>query len=530
MTTTTTPTGFTWESAREELKRRRARAHELGGPDAVARQRKAGRMTIRERLALLADSESFVEIGKLATSRRFDADGNELDPTSAGYVMGLAKVEGRPVAIGGEDFTVNGGQSAGLDRSKGGLGGFVEDLAHEYRIPLLLTVEGAGGGVGSQMSKGHAPLVSSVNFFRSYQLLSEVPVLAAAVGPCAGAAAGRVVLAHFSVMARDTGCLFAGGPPVVRRSLGRPIDKFALGGAEIHGKVSGMVDNVAETQEEAIAQLRRVLTYLPQNVWEMPPFVATDDPVDRRDEQLLKIVPENRRRPYDMHKIVEVIVDQGSWFEIGHEWGRSLVTGLARIGGHPAGIIASNPMHIGGAFDSQAATKQARFIEFMDTFHLPIVYFVDTPGFMIGEAAERDAVVRKGMRALQAMMEMTVPMVTVHVRKAYGLACNSTANPDRLHLRVAWPTAEWGDMPIEGGVEAGFRRQIEAAPDPEAYRAEIEARLMAESSPWKTAEAFGVEEMIDPTETREFLFKFIEASQGAIRSNLGVKYRAGIRI
>ena len=521
---------FTWEAARQELRYRRERALQHGGPTAVERQRKGGRRTTRERLDELADEGSFVEIGTLAIDRRYDSQGKELEPTSAAYVMGLAEVDGRPVAIGGEDFTVSAGHTIGLDRKKGGMGGFVEDLAHEYRIPLLISVEGVGGGVGMQQTTGHAPIVSSASFGRCYELLGEVPVLAAGLGACAGGSAGRLVISHFSVMTRDTACVFAGGPPVVERALGHRINKFDLGGAHIHTQVSGSIDNAAVDESDALNQLKRVLSYLPQNVWEMPPYIPTDDPPDRHDELLLEIIPEDRRRAYDSHDVIEVMVDRGSFFEIGPDWGRSLITGLCRFGGYPVGVMASNPIHIGGALDAQAAQKQTRFVELCDTFHIPLVYLVDVPGFMIGEAAEREGTLRKGMRALQAMMEATVPMVTVHMRKAFGMACNATANPDRLLLRLGWPTGEFGDMPVEGGVAAAFRREIDAAEDPDAFRAEIEARLLEDSSPWKTAEAFGLEEMIDPTETREYIYRFIKAAQGSIRTNLGPKYRCGIRV
>ena len=482
---------------------------------------------MRDRIGMLADPESFLEVGTMAIDHRFDSEGKELEPTPASYIMGLAEVDGRPVALGGEDFTVSAGHTIGLDRKKGGMGGFLEDLAHEYRIPLMIFVEGVGGGVSMQQTTGHAPIVSSSSFGRSYQLLGEVPVIAAGMGACAGGSAGRLVISHFSIMTRDTGCVFAGGPPVVERALGRRVNKFDLGGAHVHTQLSGTIDNVAEDEADAIYQMRRFLSYMPQNVWEMPPFVETGDPPDRQDEILLSLVPEDRRQAYDSHGVIDVIFDRDSFFEIGPDWGRSLVVGMARIGGYSVGVLASNPMYIGGALDAQASQKQARFIELCDTFNLPIVYLVDVPGFMIGEVAEREGTLRKGMRALQAMMESTVPMVTVHMRKAFGMACNSTANPDRLHLRIGWATGEFGDMPVEGGVFAAFRREIEAADDPNARRSQIEARLLADSSPWKTAEAFGLEEMIDPVETRYYVYRFIAAAQGAIRSNLGKKARYG---
>ena len=359
------------------------------------------------------------------------------------------------------------GHTIGLDRKKGGMGGFLEDLAHEYRIPLMIFVEGVGGGVSMQQTTGHAPIVSSSSFGRSYQLLGEVPVIAAGMGACAGGSAGRLVISHFSIMTRDTGCVFAGGPPVVERALGRRVNKFDLGGAHVHTQLSGTIDNVAEDEADAIYQMRRFLSYMPQNVWEMPPFVETGDPPDRQDgntpepgargpEAGLRF-PRGHRCDFRPGLVLRDRTRLGPLFSGGHGEGS---------GGYSVGVLASNPMYIGGALDAQASQKQARFIELCDTFNLPIVYLVDVPGFMIGEVAEREGTLRKGMRALQAMMESTVPMVTVHMRKAFGMACNSTANPDRLHLRIGWATGEFGDMPVEGGVFAAFRREIEAADDP----------------------------------------------------------------
>ena len=317
---------------------------------------------------------------------------------------------------------------------------------------------------------------------------------------------------------------------MVERSLGRKVDKFALGGADIHTKISGIVDNVAEDEDDVTAQMKRVLGYLPQNVWEMPAYVESNDPIERRDEKLLKIVPESRRRAYDSHKLVELLVDKDSFFEIGRDCGRSLVVGLCRFGGFPVGILASNPTHLGGALDSQSCEKHTRFVEFMDTFHIPIVYLADVPGFMVGEEAEQAAILRRGTRAIQAMAETTTPVITVQIRKSMGMAAMTTSNPYGMNLRIVWPSAEFGDMPVEGAVAAVFRSAIEAAPDPDAYRQEIEADLLEKSLPWKTAAAFGVEELIDPTETREIICRFIEAAQGRIRSILGPKARYGVRV
>ncbi|MFC9556832.1 acyl-CoA carboxylase subunit beta [Rhodococcus sp. NPDC056960] len=505
--------GFNWSDALSEFDVRRTQARSLGGERRVGRQKEQGRYTIRERIDAIA--ESFSEIGEFAVFEEYDALGNKLGTLPSSYVCGLARVDGRPVALGGEDFTVRAGAPQSyLDRMKGGMGGFVEDLAHEYKIPLLMFVEGIGGDVAAQEDKGHAYLTSSLSWTRSFELLDEVPVLTMVSGAAVGASAARAVASHFSVMTKDS-VIFAGGPPLVRRALGLDIDKHELGGGPV-ATSSGAVDNLARDEDDAIAQIRAVLSYLPQNVWELPERTTCEDPVDRRAPELLDIIPENRRQTYRATKVIKAVVDEGSFFEIGSRWGKSLVTGLARIDGMPIGVLASNPQHLGGAMDSAAAEKQVRLINLCNTFHLPVLYFVDVPGFMVGPQAERANVMRWGVRAIQSVVEATVPIITVQVRKAYGLAVSATANPDRLGLRLAWPSGEWGDLPIEGGVEAAYRREIEAAEDPARMRAEIEARMGSLVDPWRTVEAFGVEHMIDPRETREVVASFLDAGQGAL--------------
>jgi acetyl-CoA carboxylase carboxyltransferase component len=510
---------FNWEQEIAELERRREFSRRLGGEGRIERKHAKGQLTIRERIDLL--TSRFNEVGGLARMPEFGPNGEVVDSLPSSYVCGLGEVDGRQVAVGGEDFTVGAGApQMYLDRIKGGLGGFVEDLAHEYRIPLMLFCEGIGGDVGSIDSHGHAYLVSSFSWGRSIRLLSEVPVIVGILGAAAGGTAGRAVLSHFSVASKGS-VLFAGGPPLVRRALGIDIDKGELGGAEMHTSVSGAIDNLAEDEEDAISQMRRVLSYLPQNVHEMAPEGSREDPIERRDEELLGIVPENRRRPYKMRRIIEIVADSGSLFEVGGGWGRSLITCLGRVDGVPCGLIGNDPMYLAGAIDGPAAEKQVRFIDLCRTFHLPIVYFVDVPGFMVGPDAERGNVVRKGMRAIQALHECGVPIISVHVRKAFGMAAQATGNIERLGMRVAWPSAEWGDMPVEGGVDAAFRRAIAEAEDPDAFRAEAEQRLLEVSSPWRTAEAFGVEDMIDPRETREVVARFIRPAFASMRSRVG---------
>lgn len=514
---------FSWKEALDKIEEHREVARGLGGPERVQRQHDQGRLTIRERISHLADQ--FTEVGEFAGFRVRDSSGNDVGRLPSSYVCGLGTVDGRQVAIGGEDFTVRAGApQTYLDRYKGGMGGFVEDLAHEYRIPVVLFMEGIGGDVSAQDEVGHSYLVSSMSWKRSIELMSEVPVLVAVLGSAAGGTAGRAVLSHFSVISEGS-VLFAGGPPVVRRALGKAIDKHELGGARMHTSVSGAIDNLVTDETEAIEQIKTVLGYLPQNVWELPPRGDRTDPVDRSCDAVLDIVPENRRRPYRMSAVMAEIVDRDSFFEMGGEWGKSVVTAFGRIDGIPVGLIGNNPMHLAGALDASAAEKQIRFTDLCGTFHLPIIHFVDVPGFMVGPEAERGGVVRWGMRAIQALVEADVPVVTIHVRKAYGMAVSATSDPDALGLRIAWPTGEWGDMPIEGGVEAGFRREIEKAENPEQFRREVEERLLAESDPWKTVEAFGIEMMIDPRRTRTVVAQFINASVNSMRTKLGPRQR-----
>ncbi len=517
-----------WQPEVDELAFRRAQAEALGGAAAVAKHHAQGRLTIRERIAGLVDAGSFQEVGRLTGQGKYQG-GKLASVTPAPYVMGLASIDGRVVAVGGEDFTVRGGTSWSGDRKKGGQGGFVEDLAHHYRIPLVNLIDGAGGSVTSINRRGHAVFPGVHGFERSVQLLGEVPVVCAVMGAAAGGPAGRAILSHWSVMVKDTSHVFAAGPPVVERSLSQKVTKEALGGPGVAVDTAGTIENLAPSEAQCFDMIRRFLSFLPQNVWQLPPVVDVGDPADRAEQELLTIVPRNRRKAYDMRRLIRLVADRGSVFEIQPTYGKALITCFARMNGNAVGFIGNNPLVYGGAMDVKAARKQTHFIELCDCFHVPIVFMVDVPGFMVGLDAEAAATLREGMRSVYVGLQATVPIFTVVIRKCYGMAGMGSTDKNGLDLKVAWPSAEWGSLPIEGGVAAAFRREIESAPDPAAREAEIEAELRAMASPFRTAEAFGVEEIIDPRETRAYLCRFIEAAQARLATSLGPKAKYGVR-
>ncbi|MEI2417676.1 carboxyl transferase domain-containing protein [Orrella sp. JC864] len=512
----------------DELAFRRAQSRQMGGQAAIERQHQANRLTVRERIDALADPGSFREIGTLAGAGSYDGNNRLVSVVPAPYVAGLARIGGRPVALGGEDFTVRGGTTFGSTRRKGGQGGFIEDLAHHYRIPLVNLIDGAGGSVTSLKRRGHSVFPGVHGFERSVELLGEVPVVSAVLGTAAGGPAGRAILSHFSVMVRGTSQIFAAGPPVVKRSLGQTIDKNDLGGARVAVDQAGTIHNAADSEAQAFEQMRRFLSFMPDNVWELPPVLPCDDPVDRCEEALAGIVPEKRTQAYNMHRLVCMVCDTDSCFEIRPSYGRSVITMLARLGGRPVGIVANNPMVYGGAMNADSARKQIHFMDLCDTFHIPLVFFVDVPGFMVGLKAEQEGTLREGMRAVSMAAKLRVPTLTLVIRKCYGMAGMATCNKNDIDLKLAWPSAEWGSLPVEGGVAAAFRKEIMAAADPAAREREIEAELKPYASPFRTAEAFAVEEIIDPRETRPVLCEFVALAERRLRIGVGQKARYGV--
>lgn len=497
---------MSWEKEIEELRLREALAKKMGGEEKVARQKENGRLTVRERIDRLLDEGSFHEIGATAGKATYDADGNLTGFMPANFVMGRGKIDGRTVVVGGDDFTVRGGASDASIREKQIM---AEQMANELRLPLVRLIEGTGGGgsVKSLDDMGFTYVPANPGWEWVVDNLSQVPVVALALGPVAGLGAARAVTSHFSVMVKEVSQMFIAGPPVVNRLGGEQFTKESLGGSDIHAR-AGAVDVIVKSEDEAFDVARKFLSYLPSSVHELPPRGEATDDVNRKEEMLIEAVPHDRRKVYKMRKIVEAVVDAGSFMEMGKLHGRSVITGLARFDGWPVAIMASDPNIYGGAWTAEASHKITRFVDLAETFHLPVVHFVDIPGFLVGIDSEKAGTIRHGAKALAAVYQASVPWCSIVVRKAFGVAGAAHMNANRLHYRYAWPSGDWGSLPLEGGIEAAFKADLEKSDDPAALLAEINERMNRIRSPFRSAEHFNIEEIIDPRDTRPLLCEF----------------------
>lgn len=496
---------MSWDKSVEELRARQRRAQEMGGEERVATHRARGKLTVRERVDALLDPGSFHEIGSVTGSAEYGPDGQMTGFTPVPFIFGRGLIDGRPVVVAGDDFTVRGGSADFTGKRKQEV---AEQMALELRLPMIRLVDGSGGGgsVKTYEQTGYTYVPANPAWDTVVANLATVPVVALALGSVAGLGAAKVVSSHYSMIVKGTAQMFIAGPPVVKQA-GQDLTKEELGGSGIHTK-NGAIDDEVESEAEGFARARRFLSYLPPSVFELPPRVAPADDPSRRDESLIKIVPQSRRQVYKMRTIVETVVDKDSFFEMGRGHGRSSITGLGRLDGWPVAIVASDPYVYGGAWTAESSLKVTRFLDFAETFHLPVVHFVDIPGFRIGLEAEQAATIRHGARALAAIYQTTGPWCTILVRKAFGVAGAAMSNASRLPFRYAWPSGDWGSLPLEGGIEAAYRRDLEAAEDPVKLRAEIDERLNRVRSPFRTAEKFGIEEIIDPRDTRKVLCEF----------------------
>jgi len=485
----------------EDLKARRERALGMGGAEAIAKQHAEGKLTVRERIDRLFDEGSFNEIGLLATHANISPAMKGRETPADGVVTGFGKVNGRPASLIAYDFTVMAGSMGRTAEVKCNR---AREIALSKRMPMIWLIDSAGARIQEAIGSTFA---GSGFLFREESIMSGVvPMVAAMMGPGAAGTAYIPALADFVPMVKGTSHMALGGPPLVKAVVGEDISAEELGGSRVHTEISGVADLEVADDAACIDAIKAYLSYFPSSNLEQPPIVACDDPADRMDEALLSIVPDSARRAYDMKKVIAAIVDRGRFFEIKPGWAKNLITCLARLGGRPVGIVANQPMVLGGALDVDSADKAARFIMLCDAFHIPLVFLQDVPGFMVGSKVEKQGIIRHGAKMLYAVSEATVPKVTVVVRKAYGagyfVMCGKAYEPD---LIVAWPTAEISVMGPEGGTNIIFRKEIAAAADPDQERARKVEEFRGLINPYIAAGGAFTDDVIDPRETRPVL-------------------------
>ncbi|KXN80937.1 Propionyl-CoA carboxylase beta chain, mitochondrial [Leucoagaricus sp. SymC.cos] len=480
-----------------------------------ARQKANNKLWVHERIAKLLDDASFEEIGSI--SGKPSESGNLKDFVPANCVMGWGSIRNRKVFVTADDFSVRGGHADGGIQGKAAYG---ENLARRARVPLIRLLDGSSGGgsVATYLSAGATYIPSLAGLGQSIDAMAVVPVTSALLGPVVGLAAAKAAFGHFSVMVKGLSQLFAAGPPVVRQATFEDLSKDALGGWEIHA-TNGSVDNVAGSEEDAFRQIRTFLSYLPSSIFVLPPVEVTGERRNRKEEELIKIIPRRRTRPYDIRRLIELVVDKvdktgrTTFFEIGATWGRNIVTGFARLEGRPVGVLSSDCKFNGGAIDAFGSQKTTRFANLCDHFGLPILNLVDQPGFAVGSVAEKMATIRHGAAALAALYQASVPIFTIIIRRAFGVAGSAFAEPDDgWGKRVAWPSGDWGSLPLEGGIEAAYKRQLDAVKTPEEREHlmnDLLTKFEEVRSPIKTAHKFGIEEIIDPRDTRPMACEWI---------------------
>lgn len=507
---------MSWEKEISELNLRNDLSDKMGGEDKVARQHEFGKLTIRERVDLIVDDGSFHEIGKLAGVGEYDEEGDLKNFMPSNFVFGTAEIDGRPVIVSGDDFTVRGGSA---DASIGGKRNQAEGLAMELRLPHIRLVDGMGGGgsVKTIEMAGRTYIPRVAGWEVVVQHLGIAPSVSLALGSVAGIGAARVSTSHYSVIVRDTAQMMIAGPALVDWASLGDVSKEELGASKIHTR-NGAIDDEAASEEEAFAMAKRFLSYLPDNIDNPPPRIECTDPADRKEEFLLEVVPKDPRKVYKMRPVIEAVVDQGSFFEIGRKWGKSIITGFARLDGVPVAVFAEDPAIYGGAWTADSCRKLIRHCDLASTFHLPLVHLVDCPGFLIGKQSEESSTIRFGSQALAALGQATVPFCSVVVRKAFGVAGAANTKPGSHHFRFSWPSGDWGSLPIEGGIEVAYKAELAEVDDYDEHLAKIKNRLNKLRSPFRSAEYFEIEEIIDPRDTRENLCRWANIAYRALET------------
>ncbi|MGH7582199.1 MAG: acyl-CoA carboxylase subunit beta [Gemmatimonadales bacterium] len=482
----------------DELHHRQALSEQGGGADRVAVQHRKGKLTARERLDLLLDPGSFTELDRFVTHRSNEFGMADKRPPGDGVVSGWGKIDGRLVYVFAQDFTVIGGSLSETNAAKICK---VMDLAVRNGAPII----GLNDSGGARIQEGVASLGGYADIFLRNTLASGVvPQISAILGPCAGGAVYSPALTDFVFMVRGVSYMYVTGPDVVKTVTHEKVTHDELGGADIHAELSGIAHEVYPSEPECLTAIRTLLGYLPSNNVDDPPAVAPVDPPGRREEGLLELMPDSPSRPYDMHAVVRFVVDDGDFFEIMPAFAANIITGFARLDGRPVGVIANQPAVLAGVLDINSSVKAARFIRFCDAFNIPLVTFVDVPGFLPGVAQEHGGIIRHGAKLLYAYCEATVPKITVITRKAYGGAYDVMSSKHiRGDVNLAWPSAEIAVMGAKGAVEILYKDAITGAADPgeEARRktAEYEAAF---ATPYQAAAHGYIDDVIDPRDTR----------------------------
>jgi propionyl-CoA carboxylase beta chain len=488
------------------LDRLNAEAEKGGGEARIQRQHAAGKLTARERIDLLLDPGSFVELDKFKTHRCSDFGMGEQKVLGDGVVTGYGLVEGRQVFVFAQDFTVFGGSLSGAFAEKICK---VMDLAMEVGCPVI----GLNDSGGARIQEGVVALAGYADIFLRNTLASGVvPQISAILGPCAGGAVYGPAITDFIFMVKDTSYMFATGPDVIRSATQEEVTREDLGGAKVHATRSGIAHFEHDSEEATLKAVRELLSYLPPNNVDDPPAQACSDDVGRRDELLRTIVPDRPTKPYDMREVVKATVDDRHFFEVAEQFAGNVLVGFARLNGRPVGIVANQPAVLAGVLDVDAALKAARFVRFCDAFNVPLLTFVDVAGFLPGTSQEWGGIVKHGAKLLYAFAEATVPKVTVITRRAYGGAYAVMASKHlRADVNLAWPTAEIAVMAPEGAVNIVFRKEIEAAKDPVAERARLVQQYRDEyANPYKAAQLGYVDEVVKPEDTRPKVIRAFE--------------------
>lgn len=503
-----------WDKEIGELHQRSELAYRMGGEDKVAKQHAFGKLTVRERIAAMVDETSFHEIGTLAGRGEYDENGALIGFTPSNFVFGTATIDGRPVMVSGDDFTVRGGSA---DASIAGKRIRAEGIACDLKLPHVRLIDGmAGGGSVKTIEMAGRTYIPEL---RGWELvlrhLALAPSVSLALGSAAGLGAARIATCHYSVIVRDTAQMMVAGPALVDWAKLGNVSKEELGHARIHTR-NGAIDDEAASEVQAFDMARRFLSYLPANIDELPPLIHAGDSAGRREQRLLDVIPRDPRKPYSMRDIISAVVDTGSFFEIGRKWGRTIITGFSRFGGIPVALFAEDPNYYGGAWTADSCRKLTRFTDLANTFHLPLVHLEDCPGFLIGKEAEEEGTIRHGVETLAALGQSTVPYCCIVVRKAFGVAGSANQKAGCHHFRYAWPSGDWGSLPIEGGIEVAYKADLAAAADYDAHLAVIKERLNRVRSPFRSAEYFEIDEIIDPRDTRPILCRWAKLARQSL--------------